>query len=278
MAVKLREKNGKWWLFVDWRGQRKKKCVGSKEAAEKAKIMLEARLVLGAKTVFEPASTPEPPPSPLFGEYFRTWLDTYAKLTCKESTWKSYNRDFRLYLEPAFGQAVLTEISRDKIIDRLIHPLLTHERVLPNGKEAATTARGEHRRRRVSRGTVKNALAALRGCLNHAVEAGRLAANPPVRLPAVDRHAAVRRAELHARDAGLWSRDRLSLPWKRHPAQGPRRLGHAHPQAGRPLGRALRHRRGEPVVLRSLERTQPPGILDRDAGRLLQALRPLPCR
>ena len=50
MAVKIREKNGKWWLFVDWHGQRKKKCIGTKEAAEKARIMLEARLVLGAQT------------------------------------------------------------------------------------------------------------------------------------------------------------------------------------------------------------------------------------
>ena len=54
MAVKIREKNGKWWLYVDWHGQRKKKCIGTKEAAEKARVMLEARLVLGAKTVFEP--------------------------------------------------------------------------------------------------------------------------------------------------------------------------------------------------------------------------------
>jgi hypothetical protein len=27
MAVKIRERNGKWWLFVDWHGQRKKKCI-----------------------------------------------------------------------------------------------------------------------------------------------------------------------------------------------------------------------------------------------------------
>ena len=52
MAVKLRERDGKWWLYVDWHGQRKAKCIGTKEAADKAKILLEARLVFGADVVF----------------------------------------------------------------------------------------------------------------------------------------------------------------------------------------------------------------------------------
>jgi hypothetical protein len=71
MAVRIRERNGRWWLYICWHGQRKAKCVGTKEAAEKAKIMLEARLVLGAQTVFEPVKKPEPPSAPLlFGDYF----------------------------------------------------------------------------------------------------------------------------------------------------------------------------------------------------------------
>ncbi len=81
MAVKVKERNGKWWLYVNWHGQRKKNCIGTKEAGEKARIMLEARLVLGAQTVFEPVKRPEPPATPLlFGGYFNRWLETYAKL------------------------------------------------------------------------------------------------------------------------------------------------------------------------------------------------------
>jgi integrase len=57
--------------------------------------------------------------------------------------------------------------------------LLTQDR---NLEEKTTAIRGEHRRKRISRGTVRNALAALRGCLNHAVENGKLGANPAVRL------------------------------------------------------------------------------------------------
>jgi integrase len=66
------------------------------------------------------------------------------------------------------------------IVERLVHPLLTKERELET--ERTTAGRGEHRRRRLSRGTVKNAIAVLRGCLSHAVENGKLSANPAVRL------------------------------------------------------------------------------------------------
>jgi hypothetical protein len=33
MAVKIREKNEKWWLFVDWARQRMAECIGTKGAA-----------------------------------------------------------------------------------------------------------------------------------------------------------------------------------------------------------------------------------------------------
>jgi hypothetical protein len=37
MAVKVRQHKGKWWVFIDHKGNRKAKCVGSKQAAETAK-------------------------------------------------------------------------------------------------------------------------------------------------------------------------------------------------------------------------------------------------
>lgn len=190
MSVKIRERDGKWWLLVDWKGRRKAKCVGSKTAAEKAKIMLEARLTLGADVVFDDAKEREKPV--LFGDYFRGWLETSAKLTCKQSTWKSYSRDFRLYLEPALGSMPLGEITRESV-RRLLHTLLTEERELPKlepsaegGKtkpsRAPLFAKGAARRTRLSRGTVKNVLAALRVSLQQAVEDGKLPGNPAARL------------------------------------------------------------------------------------------------
>jgi integrase len=73
----------------------------------------------------------------------------------------------------------LVEISREAIIQKLIHPLLSDEASI---KEKPAATRGERRRCRASRGTIRNILAALRGCLNHAVENGKLGANPATRL------------------------------------------------------------------------------------------------
>jgi hypothetical protein len=45
MGVKVRKKGAKWWVFVDWRGNRKAKCVGSsREAAEKVRHEIEKRV------------------------------------------------------------------------------------------------------------------------------------------------------------------------------------------------------------------------------------------
>ena len=45
---------------------------------------------LGADVIFEPHKKPEPLSPPLvFGDCFGPWLDTYAKLACKEGIAKS---------------------------------------------------------------------------------------------------------------------------------------------------------------------------------------------
>jgi integrase len=51
MGVKVRERNGAWWLFIDHKGKRKAKRVGvGREGARAAKAAAEkiqARLALG---------------------------------------------------------------------------------------------------------------------------------------------------------------------------------------------------------------------------------------
>ena len=48
MGVKIRQKSGKWYVFINHQGRRKAKCVGdSKRAAEEVKRKLEAKLTLG---------------------------------------------------------------------------------------------------------------------------------------------------------------------------------------------------------------------------------------
>jgi integrase len=48
MGVKLRLKGSKWFVFINHKGQRKAKCVGTdKRVAEEVRRRLEAKLVLG---------------------------------------------------------------------------------------------------------------------------------------------------------------------------------------------------------------------------------------
>src|SRR5713101_5673807 len=146
MAVKVKQHKGKWWVFIDHKGKRKAKCVGSKQAAETAARKIEAKLTLGDFTLLD--DKPQRP----FDAYFHTWLDTYVKAHCKERTCDLYEAAFRLYLRPTFNQKDITAITREEV-KRLAYGLLAQ---------------------RKSRGTVRNVLAPLSGMLNHALEDGHV--------------------------------------------------------------------------------------------------------
>jgi len=73
MGVKIRIRNGKWWVFIDHHGQRKAKCIGTRAAAEKIKRELEARL--GSADLGLPQTNSE---VPKFADYSAQWLRSYA--------------------------------------------------------------------------------------------------------------------------------------------------------------------------------------------------------
>src|SRR5262245_57666376 len=111
MGVKVRQKDGKWYVFINHQGRRKAKCVGdSKRAAEEVKRKLEAKLTLGEFAIDE-----EKPAVPPLGQYAEQWLGTYAMQNCKESTYTRYAGVVRNHLLPVFGATPLTEITREAI-------------------------------------------------------------------------------------------------------------------------------------------------------------------
>jgi integrase len=57
MGVKVRNRTGKWWVFVDHEGRRKAKCNGTHEAAEKVTRLLAVGelSVLGSENDKRPA-------------------------------------------------------------------------------------------------------------------------------------------------------------------------------------------------------------------------------
>jgi integrase len=156
MGVHVRKRGGKWYVFVNFCGQRKSKCVGSRAAAEHVRRQLEAKLVLGDLTILD--SDAEKAPS--FNDYADRWLKDYARIECKTSTADGYEGVLTQYLRPRFGRRRLDAIKRDDV-KALISDLI--------GKE-------------LSRNTIRNALCVIRGMFNYAIEDGLLESNPAARL------------------------------------------------------------------------------------------------
>ena len=156
MGVKVRKRSGKWYVLVDYQGRRKSKCIGSREAAEQVRRLVEAKLALGDLSILE---TPDDN-KPSFDTYADGWLKDYARIECKTSTANGYEGVLDQYLRPRFGKKPLTDIKRDDI-KALINDLL--------GKD-------------LSRNTIRNALCVVRGLFNYAIEEGLVESNPAARL------------------------------------------------------------------------------------------------
>src|SRR5262245_48197900 len=103
MAVKVKRRKGAWWVYIDYKGRRKAKRIGtSKTAAETVAEKIQAKLKLGDVGILE-EKTPYP-----FDAYCQRWLDTYVKTHCKLSTRTRYASAARLYLLPRFGAKDIT--------------------------------------------------------------------------------------------------------------------------------------------------------------------------
>ena len=158
MGVKIRKRCGKWYIFIDYHGRRKAKCVGTnRQVAEQVRRQVEAKLALGDFGVFEEADSQ----LPSFETYAEKWLKQTAQVQCKPSTVIGYRRIVKLRLYPRFGDVPLDQITREQIKDFLGELAL-------QGK--------------LSRNTLRNTLCTIRVILNHAVEDGLIVRNPATGL------------------------------------------------------------------------------------------------
>src|SRR5262249_27091525 len=99
MGVKVKQRNGAWWLFINHKGRRKAKRVGDRKAAELAAIKLRARLALGDSTSLE-----EQRSALSFKDAAEQWLIAHSQLAqIRPSTRAEYARALRLYAYPRFG-------------------------------------------------------------------------------------------------------------------------------------------------------------------------------
>ena len=138
--------------MIDHQGQRKTKAVGSREAAERVKREVEARLADGGSME---AVEPQKPALPTLAEYSRVWL-AEVELARKPSTAGFYGQYLRLYILPKFGAAPLDLIQREEV-KQLI---------------------AELRDRGLAKNTIRLAVTTLRAVLTSAVEDRFLFHNP----------------------------------------------------------------------------------------------------
>ena len=112
MGVKVRKPPGhsSWCIVIDYQGERKTIAVGSRQAAERVKREVEARLALGGTAFLQP----EKPARPTLAEYATEWLKNIEHER-KPSTAGFYGQFLRLYVLPRFGDSRLDKIEREQV-------------------------------------------------------------------------------------------------------------------------------------------------------------------
>ncbi len=185
MGVKIRKRGSKWYVYVNYHGRRKNRCVGTREAAERVRREIEARLALGDQTFLTDGGRAVP----TFKVFAEGWLETYAEVECKPSTKRSYEQLLRLHVTPRFGDKKLTEIKREDIKQFL-------------AKLSQATQEINHVIvPRFARNTLRLIVCALRTVLNAAVEDGLIESNPAARVGKFTK------SEKPARQASAMTRD-----------------------------------------------------------------------
>jgi len=121
MGVTVREKNkdsGEWWVFINHKGRRTSRKVGSERAAKDAASKIQARLTLGKGAFGQKAKLP----APKLKDYFKRFEASYRG-TLKPGTWVSYESSMRVHILPELGNHRLDEITKP-MMKRLVAGLV----------------------------------------------------------------------------------------------------------------------------------------------------------
>lgn len=168
MSVKVRERGGAWWLFIDHQGKRKAKRVGEgkagKKAADLAATKIAARLAEGGPITLDP---PMPAPDvPTFAAIAEEWLNKYPALhAIRPGTLDNYRSFTTRHLLPALGHLPITDVTVAVIEDFIEAKRLPGGSIRFQGKA-------------LSDASLRTGLLALRLILHRAARTKRIAANP----------------------------------------------------------------------------------------------------
>jgi integrase len=175
MGVKVRERNGTWWLRIDYKGKRKSKMVGkgaaAKRAAHLAAIRIQARLAEGDLSSLENSPSQS---VTTFKDYANQWLASHARQACKFSTARIYEANLQRHIYPVLGDKPLADISR------------------ADCRTLITACKDK----KLSTKSIGNISRTVSSVLTQSVEDGILAANPAFRLGRYYRQDGSLRAEI----------------------------------------------------------------------------------
>ncbi len=107
MAVIVREKvkgSGEWWVFINHKGKRRSKKIGSKKAANSVKREVEARLAKGELGMLREKC-------PTVAKYGKQWLKSPLR-QWSDGTALNYESIFKRHVEKHLGSKRLDEIKR----------------------------------------------------------------------------------------------------------------------------------------------------------------------
>ncbi len=116
MGVKIRERDGAWWIFVNHQGKRKAKRIGNgdpgKRAAKEAAAKIQAKLALGELSILEP---PKPAKAAPTFEAVATEWERIAAPNWKRGTQITYGNALRARLLPVFGGLPMSALTEAQI-------------------------------------------------------------------------------------------------------------------------------------------------------------------
>jgi len=169
MGVKLRQRDGAWWVFVDHHGKRKAKKIGTdKKKAQQVRKDLEDALARGDLRL-----TGE---SPTFQAFATEWLKRYPLLQpVRPNTMDNHRSFVTHHLGPYFGTLPVASISTTTV-----------ENFIVAKRQAGGSTRFAGRP--LSESSLRTGLATLRLILQQAVRANHLRANPLDGLGRIKRH------------------------------------------------------------------------------------------
>jgi integrase len=183
VSIRQQKRDGEWYVHIRHGGQRyAQKCLNEDHAKDAQKAILIAMAsgqfkLADMKAQREGART-ERPQAATLKEFFEQTMSPMWKGSLSPKTYDRYETSFRIHILPAIGDVPVVDISRDRL--KSFAASLTTVTAIKRAKtEESLKAEKD---RRLSKDSIRNIVAALRGALTEAVERGHLPANPASKL------------------------------------------------------------------------------------------------